>query len=135
MKCVLDTDVLIAVLDRGDAHHQAAASALQVMTEARVGLVISMINYAEALVRPASSDEALLTAVSAISELGVRPVPPTTAMARQAARHRSESGVSLADGFALATATAVSGSIATFDRRVRRAMNAAGLELPPPLRS
>ena len=60
--CVLDTDVVIAALDRQDSHHAAAA-------------------------------------------------------------------VSLADGFALATAQAERASVATFDRRVRRALPKLGLEL------
>jgi predicted nucleic acid-binding protein len=37
--------------------------------------------------------------------------------------------VSLADGFAMATARANGASLATFDRRVRRALTPAGLGL------
>ena len=39
--------------------------------------------------------------------------------------------VSLADGFALATAQAERAGVATFDRRVRRALPKLGLELAP----
>lgn len=135
MTCVLDTDALIAVLDRRDAHHKQAAHAVETMTNARVPLVISMINYAEALVRPAASEDTLRTAVKAIADFGVRPLTPDATTARQAARHKSASGVSLADGFALATAESISGSVATFDRRVRRTMVEIGLELPRSLQS
>ena len=37
--------------------------------------------------------------------------------------------ISLADGFALATAQAQRASVATFDKRVRRALPRVGLEL------
>jgi len=40
-------------------------------------------------------------------------------------------GVGLADGFAMATARARNATLATFDRRVWRALGAAGLELAP----
>lgn len=127
--CVLDTDVVIAALDRADAHHQTAAEALTAMIAGRVELLVSTVNYAEALVKPAEHDDTLRAAVDAISALGVRPLAPTALIARHAARHRSLN-VSLADGFALAAADARSASVATFDRRVRRAMSVIGLELP-----
>jgi predicted nucleic acid-binding protein len=39
--------------------------------------------------------------------------------------------ISLADGFALATARAQGAALASFDRRVRRAVKSAGLDLAP----
>jgi predicted nucleic acid-binding protein len=53
-------------------------------------------------------------------------------MARDAARHRGLA-VSLADGFAIATAQAHGAAVATFDRRVRRALRKLGLTLSPHL--
>lgn len=129
---MLDTDVVIAALDRTDAHHREAATAVASMIEEGVDLLISTINYAEALVRPAENEKTLEVAVDAIAALGMQPIAPTAAIARDAARHRSLN-VSLADGFALATATARSASVATFDRRVRRAMTKLGCELPAAL--
>lgn len=126
---MLDTDVVIAALDRGDANHGEAADAIKGMIEDDVDLLISTINYAEALVRPAENEKTLRAAVEAIAALGIRPIAPTIAVARDAARHRSMN-ISLADGFALATATAKSASLASFDRRVRRAVAELGLELP-----
>lgn len=130
--CVLDTDVVIAALDRADAHHDAAAKAIPAMLGAGAELRLSLINYAEALVRPAEDEAALRAAIDAIAALGIRPVAPTAAIARDAARHRALN-ISLADGFALATARAHSATVATFDRRVRRAMDTLGVEAPTEL--
>jgi predicted nucleic acid-binding protein len=131
--CVLDTDVVIAALDRSDAHHRKAAVALRDMVGEGVALELSMINYAETLVRPAEDAGALRLAVAAIDRLRIQPIAPTVAIARDAARLRAMS-ISLADGFALATARAHGASVATFDRRVRRALRTADIELAPALR-
>jgi predicted nucleic acid-binding protein len=126
--CVLDTDVLIAALDRRDAHHRAAATGFRAMIEQQVTLLLSLINYAEALVKPAESERTLAAAIDAIAGLGISLVAPTPTLAREAARDRAL-GVSLADGFAMATAAAHAASVASFDRRVRRALPRAGLQL------
>lgn len=130
--CVLDTDVVIAALDRHDAHHAAAARALLRMIERETSLLLSTVNYAEALVRPAEDERTLRAATDAIAVLGVRLVAPTPPVARDAARHHGL-GISLADGFAVATAQAHSASVATFDRRVRRALRRLGVALAPGL--
>jgi predicted nucleic acid-binding protein len=126
--CVLDTDVVIAALDRRDAHHKHAAGAIRSMIDDGVPLLLSLINYAEALVRPATDERSLRAAVDALGALGVRLTAPTPTMARDAARHRGLN-ISLADGFALATAQTHHATVATFDRRVRRALPKVGLEL------
>lgn len=131
--CVLDTDVVIAALDRADAHHSAAARALRRLAAEEVELLLCAVNYAESLVRPAGDEQALRTAVGAIASLRIRIVSPDAAIARNAARHRGL-GISLADGFALATAAAHGATVASFDRRVRRALRPAGLRLSPALR-
>lgn len=127
--CVFDTDVVIAALDRADAHHRDAATAIGRLVENEVDLLISTVNYAEALVRPAEDEGNLRAAVDAIAAIGIRPLAPTRAVARDAARHRSL-GVSLADGFALATAQSYDATLGTFDRRVRRAADSLRLEAP-----
>ena len=126
--CVLDTDVVIAALDRSDDHHRSATVLLRGLNEKATPLLISTINYAEALVRPADDPETLGIAVDAIAAVGVIPVPPSAAVAREAARLRGL-GISLADGFALATAMSRSVSIASFDARVRRAAGEAGVQI------
>lgn len=128
--CVLDTDVVIAALDRSDAHHQAATSLIATLVASETGLLLALVNYAETLVRPAREDRTLRIAVRAINVMGIRLVAPTPSIARDAARYRGL-GVSLADGFALATACAHTAYVATFDQRVRRSLRTLGLELPP----
>lgn len=132
--CVLDTDVVIAVLERRDAHHGEAARAVTAMIEADVPLLLSVINYAETLVKPAEAEETMRAATGALDALGIRLVAPTPAIARDAARHRARN-VSLADGFAIATAQAQGAALASFDRRVRRAMDEVGVSLPLQIRS
>jgi predicted nucleic acid-binding protein len=130
--CVLDTDVVIAALDRRDPHHPQAARAIEAMSESGVPLLLSLINYAETLVRPAEDESTLRTAKDALAAMGVRLIAPTPAIAVDAARHRALN-ISLADGFALATAQAHHAYLASFDRRVRRALSKTGLQLAPQL--
>jgi predicted nucleic acid-binding protein len=130
--CVLDTDVVIAALDRRDPHHPQAAKAITAMSEDGVPLLLSLINYAETLVRPAEDESTLHTAQDALAAMGVRLITPTPAIAVDAARHRALN-ISLADGFALATAQAYHAHLASFDRRVRRALPKIGLLLAPQL--
>ena len=130
--CVLDTDVVIAALDRRDAHHPKAAEAIKSFAKEGVPLLLSLVNYAETLVRPAEDEKTLRTARDALAALGIRLVAPTRAIAVDAARHRALN-ISLADGFALATAQARGAHVASFDLRVRRALPKVGLELAPQL--
>lgn len=128
--CVLDTDVVIAALDRRDAHHPKAAEAIKSLSREGVPLLLSLINYAETLVRPAEDEKTLRSARDALVALGIRLVAPTRAIAVDAARHRALN-ISLADGFALATAQARDAHVASFDLRVRRALPKVGLNLSP----
>jgi predicted nucleic acid-binding protein len=130
--CVLDTDIVIAALDRSDAHHKKAARFFEEVTKDETDLLLSAVNYAESLVRPAEDERALRAAVDAITSLRIRVVATDATIARNAARHRGL-GISLADGFALATAAAHSASVASFDKRVRRALRPTGLRLCEPL--
>jgi predicted nucleic acid-binding protein len=131
--CVLDTDVVIAALDRRDAQHAKAARAVQAMAREDVPLLVSLVNYAETLVRPAEDEDTLRLAMDALATLGVRLIAPTPAIAVNAARHRALN-ISLADGFALATAQAQRADVASFDQRVRRALPKVGLQLTGHLR-
>jgi predicted nucleic acid-binding protein len=126
--CVLDTDVVIAALDRADAHHAAAAKAFDQFVATGTELVICTVNYAEALVRPAEEEGSLRAAVDAIASLGIRTSSPDAALARVAARRRAL-GISLADGFALATAERAGAELASFDQRVRRALQSVDVGL------
>ena len=128
--CVLDADFVIAALDTGDAHHRAAARALRAMLVDRTRMLLSLVNYAEALVRPAQRDDTMRAAVDAIDALGVELSVPTGAIARQAARLRT-AGISLPDAFAVATALTTGASVAAFDARVRRVARDAGVRVEP----
>ena len=130
--CVLDTDVVIAALDRRDLHHSSAATAITRLADDGVPLLLSLINYAETLVRPAEDEHTLQTARDALAALGVQLIAPTPSIAVEAARHCGLN-ISLADGFALATAQAHDAHVASFDRRVRRALPKVGLQLAPQL--
>ncbi len=130
--CVLDTDVVIAGLDRRDPHHANAATAIKRLADDGVPLLLSLVNYAETLVRPAEDEHTLQTARDALTALGIQLVAPTTSIAVDAARHRGLN-ISLADGFALATAQSRDAYVASFDRRVRRALPKLGLQLAPQL--
>ena len=77
--CVLDTDVVIAALDRRDDHHDRAASAITAMMAGETDLLLSLINYAETLVKPAQSESTLRAAVRALAALRIRLVAPTAA--------------------------------------------------------
>jgi len=126
--CVLDTAVVIAALDRRDAHHGRAAAAITAMIDADIELLLSLVNYSETLAKPAESEATLRSAIGALAALGIRLVAPSPAIARDAARHRSLN-ISLADGFAIATAQARGASVASFDVRVRRALRTTGVAL------
>ena len=128
--CVLDTDVVIAALDRADAHHGAATRLISRLAQSETALMLSLVNYAETLVRPAESDSTLRAAVRAIDAMGVTLVTPTASIAREAARLRGLK-ISLAGGFALATARVHGASVASFDLRVRKSVASVGLGLAP----
>lgn len=96
------------------------------LIDAEAPRLLSTVNYAEALARPAEDERTLRRAVDAIAALGIRLVSPSAEIARAAARYRAL-GISLADGFAIATAEAHGASVATFDRRVRRGLGRTGV--------
>ena len=127
-RCVLDTDVVIAALDRADAHHPEASAALVGMLDGGVSLHLSVVNYAEALVQPAIDEATLEQAVTAIAALRIAIHAPDAAIGRDAARLR-QMQISLADGFALATARALDASIASYDARVCVAARKAGVPI------
>lgn len=123
---------MIAALDRSDAHHRAAAAAFARFEAEGAELLICSVNYAEVLVRPSQDERTLRAASEAIAGLGIRIQAPGASVARLAAKHRNL-GISLADGFALATAERAGADVASFDKRVRRALKRAGIPPTPAL--
>jgi predicted nucleic acid-binding protein len=126
--CVLDTDVVIGALDREDAHHARARTLLLGLLEEGTALYMSVINYAEALVKPAELEDTLQLAIGALATLGIQIHSPDAAIGRDAASLRSLN-ISLADGFALATARRLDARVASFDTRVRNAARESGLPI------
>lgn len=127
-RCVLDTDVVIGALESSDTHHADASEALLQLLDEGVSLQLSVVNYAEVLVRPSHDPSTLRRATAAMEALRIRVVAPDAGIGRAAAALRGL-GVSLADGFALATAQRLDAPLATFDSRVRRAAGRAGITL------
>jgi len=124
--CVLDTDAVIGALDRADAHHAQAARYVRALQRRGEPMLLSVVNHAEALVRPSSDAATLAAAEQAISDIGIEVVPAPASLGREAALLRGH-GVSLGDAFALATARAHGAQLLSFDARVRRALPAAGV--------
>jgi hypothetical protein len=81
-----------------------SAAAIIAMLDAGTELARSPVNDAETLVRPAEDERTRCASTDPLTALGIRlVVAPTPAIARDAPRHRGLN-VSLADGFAIATA-------------------------------
>ena len=126
--CVFDTDVVIGALDRQDAHHSRARTLLLRLVEDDTPRFLSVVNYAEALVKPAEDRRTLRLAIDAIAALGLQIHTPDADIGRDAATLRGLN-VSLADGFALATARRLDGRMASFDNRVRAAARELGIPI------
>ena len=124
--CVLDTDVVIGALDDADAHHRRAATLIHRLVDGGVLLMVSVVNYTEALVKPATEPATFRRAVEAIADMGIDVMPADDAIGREAARLRHRR-LSLGDGFALATALRLRSSLATFDERLRNVARESGL--------
>jgi predicted nucleic acid-binding protein len=101
---VLDASVVIAFLDPDDALHGPAVEA--VVEHRRDALVLPAPALAEILVAPYRRGAEAVAAVEAfLLDLGLRIEPTTPAIARSAAKLRSESrSLRLPDAFVLATA-------------------------------
>lgn len=90
---------------------------------------MSAINYAEVLVRPSLDDTLHRVAVAAMRQLGIKVAAPGSAVAREAAQLRARHNISLADCFALATASRDGVRLVSFDAGVRKAARSARIEL------
>jgi predicted nucleic acid-binding protein len=116
---VVDASVLIAFLDRNDAHHTAAVDWL---ADASPPLVVHPITLAVVLVGPTrdgSADRAW-TVLQAIGvELYTQPTDPLTL-----ARVRVHTGLRLPDCCVVEAARHHGCAVATFDDRLRRAATA-----------
>lgn len=117
---ILDANVLIALLDRADAHHARAIDDVETADQAGRELIVPASAYSEALVAFARADR-LAEARAAIAGMGIAVAALTAAAAEDAAELRAKRpGLRLGDAVVLATARSLSGGLLTYDRRLER---------------
>jgi len=117
---VLDAGVVIGLLDRDDAHHDAARTALREARERGDELVLPASAYAEVLVVPfRQGPQAAETVDAFLDALTARVEPVTKAIARGAAQLRAaHRALRLPDALVIATALEVRADrLLTTDRR------------------
>jgi predicted nucleic acid-binding protein len=98
---LLDTSIVIAVLNRDDALHQAASRAVRAERD-RSTLAISALSYAELLVGPLRAGGRALEAVERFAAQ-VWIIDLTPEIARRAAEERLARGLKLPDAVIVAT--------------------------------
>jgi predicted nucleic acid-binding protein len=104
---VLDSGVVIAILDASDVHHEAAVIAVAAAMDRGEGFALPASAYAEVLVAPhRRGAEAVDTADAFLDALPATVEPATRAIAAQAAGLRARHGtaVRLPDALVIATA-------------------------------
>lgn len=102
-----DSSVVIAFLDRRDRHHDAASRALADLAAVGSALAVSVITYAECMVRPVRAGGKALQVVERFFAeyplLTIEPVSRTIGRRAAGLRARHE-GLRLPDALILATA-------------------------------
>jgi predicted nucleic acid-binding protein len=121
---VLDASVLIAHLDRDDAHHEAATERLLELADQPFGA--SSITLAEVLVAPTRAGS-LPTARGALRTLGVAELSLPPNASERLASLRVETTLKLPDCCVLLGAEAAGGRVLTFDERLAREAARRGL--------
>lgn len=124
---VVDAGLLIAHLDRRDAHHDRAEHLLLEVADDALGA--SPITVAEILVGPARAGR-LNAAHRALRELGLGQVALHADAAVRLAAMRAETGLKLPDCCVLLAAEqAPADALITFDRRLAQAALSFGIEV------
>jgi len=121
---VLDANVLVALLDPGDVHHDMAESLLREHVDDRK--VVSVLTMAEFLVHPAMHGT-IETAVQSVALIGVEVLPLPASDASGLATTRARSRLKMPDAVVLHTAQTVHGAIMTLDQDLARAATLVGL--------
>jgi predicted nucleic acid-binding protein len=125
---VLDASVLIAHLDRDDAHHAAARERLLALADRPFGA--SQLTLAEVLVAPTRTG-ALAPAQRALADLALAELTLPPNASAQLAALRVDTGLKLPDCCVLLAAEAHAGSVLTFDDRLAREATRRGVGLDP----
>ncbi|MEO5885867.1 MAG: PIN domain-containing protein [Candidatus Limnocylindrales bacterium] len=118
---VLDSSVLIALVDASDAHHIAARAAIRSARDAGDEFVVPVAAYAEFMVRSYQDDVSMIAFRDGLVDaIPARVEPATRETGRQAAAIRARNGqrVKLPDALIIATAIVVGADrILTADAR------------------
>jgi predicted nucleic acid-binding protein len=114
---VLDASVLIAHLNRDDAHHARARACL--LDAADHTFAATSITLAEVFVGPIRTGR-LASAQTALRALGVTELPLPTHAAERLAVLRAETGLKLPDCCVLLVAREAECQVLTFDDRLAR---------------
>ena len=104
---VLDTSVLIAVVDSSDAHHASARSMISEGRDAGDTFIVPVAAYAEFMVRPSESDASTIAFQDGLVDaIPARVEPATRDVGREAAaiRARHRGRIKLPDALIIATA-------------------------------
>jgi predicted nucleic acid-binding protein len=121
---VLDATVLIAHLDAGDAHHDAAEAQLLEVADQAFGA--SSITLAEVLVAPARAGR-LADAKAALHSLGVAELRLPVDAAERLATLRAATALKLPDCCVLLAAEDTPARVLTFDAHLAREAARRGL--------
>ena len=117
---VLDTSVLIALVDAGDAHHMAARNAIQERRAAGDEFVVPVAAYAEFMIRSYQDDVSMVAFRDGLVDaIPARVEPAGRDTGREAAAIRARHGrrVKLPDALIIATAVVIRADrIVTADR-------------------
>lgn len=117
---ILDANVLIALLDRSDAHYEKAVEDVDAADQADRELIVPASAYSEVLVAFARVGR-LADARTAIAAMGIVVAALSTDIAEYAAELRAtHATLRLGDAVVLATAGLLSGELLTYDQRLKR---------------
>ncbi len=117
---ILDASVLIALLDRADAHHSRAVDDVERADQAGRALFTPASAYGEVLVAFARAGRTH-DARDALASMGISVAPLTATMAERAAEVRvRHKHLRLPDAIVLACAQELEGELLTYDKRLRQ---------------
>lgn len=117
---ILDTSVVIGLLDAADTHHKRAVDDVEAADRDGRRLLLPASAYSETLVAFARARR-LDEARQAITAMGVTVVSLTDTIAERAAQLRARHDrLRLPDAMVLATAQELGGSVLSYDRRLSR---------------
>lgn len=120
---VLDTSVLIGLLDPRDAHH---ADAIELLAELSDELVVHPLTLAEVLVGPTRSGREH-DVMTDLASIGVQAANLGSDEPLLLARVRVDHGLKMPDACVLATAVHYDAPLASFDTQLTEAARGLGL--------